>query len=230
MKFVKTALATAALMLATGAAAQSSDWSTKVTVTSRTHIVGDPKAKTTLGEFVSYTCPHCGMFAIQGDPALKLAYISPGHIKLEVHSVLRNVVDLVATMLVQCGPQDRFLQNHAMFMTRQSTWLPKAQHATPAQTALWSQGNAAGFRALASALDFYAMMEQRGYNRVEVDKCLADNTKLQQIIANTRADATEYGITGTPSFTLNGKLMDGVHNWQQLEPALNAHLTRKVDK
>lgn len=223
MKFARLAIAAAALVLASGATAQQGDWGNNVTDTGRTHVVGNPKAETTLAEFVSYTCPHCGMFAIQGDPALKLAYISPGHIKLEVHSVIRNVVDLGVTMLAQCGPQDKFLQNHAMFMARQSEWLGKAQIATPAQRALWSQGNAAGFRAMASALNLYAMMEQRGYNRVEVDKCLADTTKMKQIINNTKADSTEYGIQGTPSFAINGKLLDGVHSWQQLEPALNTH-------
>lgn len=225
MKFARMAIATAVVVLSTGATAQQGDWSNKVADTGRTHVVGNPQAKTTLAEFVSYTCPHCGMFAIQGEPALKLAYISPGHIKLEIHSTIRNVVDLVATMLVQCGPQDRFLQNHAMFMARQSIWLTKAQKATPAQTALWGQGNAAGFRAMASALGYYDMMEQHGYTRVDVDKCLVDNAKLQKIITNTRADATEYGIQGTPSFAINGKLLDGVHDWRQLERALNTHLT-----
>lgn len=224
MKFARLAIAATALVLATGNSPQKGDWNRQVTDNGRAHVLGNPAAKTTLAEFVSYTCPHCGQFAIQGDPALKLAYISTGKVKLEVHSVVRNVVDLGVTMLAQCGPAEKFQMNHAMFMTRQSSWLAEAQKASQAQQALWGQGNAAGFRAMASALNFYAMMEQRGYSRIEVDKCLADSAKMQQIIATTRADATEYGIRGTPSFAINGALLDGVHSWQQLEPALNTHL------
>lgn len=223
MKLAKLAIVAAALALTTANTPPHGNWNTTVAATPRAHVVGNPQAKTTLAEFVSYTCPHCGMFAIQGDPALKLAYIGPGHIKLEVRPVIRNVVDLVITTLAQCGPQEKFLQNHAMFMTRQSSWLTKAERATPAQTQLWSQGNAAGFRAMASALDFYGMMAQRGYERTQIDACLADSKKMQQIVANTRADAKEFGVRATPSFTINGKLLEDVHSWQQLEPALKKH-------
>ena len=35
------------------------------------------------------------------------------------------------------------------------------------------------------------------------------------------ADAERYGITGTPSFVMNGALLDGVHNWAALRPVLD---------
>jgi hypothetical protein len=34
------------------------------------------------------------------------------------------------------------------------------------------------------------------------------------------ADAERYGITGTPSFVLDGELLEGTHDWSALEPQL----------
>lgn len=34
------------------------------------------------------------------------------------------------------------------------------------------------------------------------------------------ADAERYGITGTPSFVLDGKLLEGTHDWPTLEKQL----------
>jgi hypothetical protein len=128
------------------------NWNTHVVETDRAHVIGNPDAKVTLTEFVSYTCPHCAEFAVEGEAPLQLVYIGPGKLKVEVRSVIRNVVDLGATMLVECGPKEKFLQNHTMFMRRQGTWLAKVQQSTPAQRAVWMRGDAAGLRSMASAL------------------------------------------------------------------------------
>ena len=196
------------------------NWNTSVEQTERAHVVGNPEAKVTLTEFVSYTCPHCATFAVQGEAPLQLVYIGPGKLKLEVRSIIRNVVDMTATMLVQCGSEDKFLRNHTMFMLRQEQWLGKARNATQAQAALWTRGDAAGRRAMASSLGFYEMMETRGYGRIELDACLADNAKAAQLQANTKADFADFGIRGTPSFAIDGTTLENVHSWQALGPAL----------
>ena len=92
-----------------------------------------------------------------------------------------------------------------------------------AQQALWTGPNRLQARqSMAQALGFYDMMATRGYERTELDRCLADNARAQQLQVNTTADFTDFGIRGTPSFALNGKTLDGVHSWQALAPQLNA--------
>ena len=195
------------------------NWNTHVVETDRAHVIGNPDAKVTLTEFVSYTCPHCAAFAVEGEAPLQLVYIGPGKLKVEVRSVIRNVVDLGATMLVECGPKEKFLQNHTMFMRRQGTWLAKVQQSTPAQRAVWMRGDAAGLRSMASALGFYEMMEGRGYSRIEVDTCLADAAMAKKVVENSQADAVEFGVKYTPSFAVDGKLLDDAHDWKSLQQA-----------
>ena len=200
------------------------NWNTAVEVTPRAHTIGNPDAETTLKEFVSYTCPHCATFTVQGEAPLQLAYIGSGRLKLEMHSIVRNVVDLTATMLVQCGAPDKYLQNHTMFMLKQPEWLAIAQKSSPAPQAIWTgPDQLRGRQSMAQAFGFYDMMATRGYDRPQLDRCLSDQNRADALVANTQADYAEYGIRGTPSFVLDGELLENVHNWPALETALTAH-------
>lgn len=178
-----------------------------------------------LTEFVSYTCSHCATFTRQGEAPLQLAYIGTGKVKLEVRSVIRNPIDTVATMVVQCGASDKFFRNHAFMMTSQSKWIGTFSRPTQAQVQRWTGPNEAVARkALAQDAGFYEMMETRGYSRTEIDKCLNDDAKAEKLETNTVADFDQFGINSTPSFAINGKTVKDVHDWTRLEPKLNASL------
>ncbi|MGB7374072.1 DsbA family protein [Pontixanthobacter sp.] len=198
------------------------NWNINVVQTDRAMVVGKDDAPVTLTEFVSYTCPHCATFEKDSEAVLQLAYVGPGNLKRDVRSIIRNPVDLAVTMLAQCGDSSKFVQNHTMFMARQPVWLEKGRNSTAAQRAMWSRGDAASRRLMASALGFYEMMEMRGYSRIEVDSCLNDDTRVPVLLANTEADFAEFGISGTPSFAIDGAALEGVHSWQALGPLLEA--------
>lgn len=219
----KRALAiVAAGLLASGAAlAATANWNTRVVRADGAHVIGNPKATRVLTEFVSYTCPHCGDFARTGDEALKLAHVGPGKIRLEIRHIVRDPVDLTVAMLTWCGDPARFPQNHAAFMHAQPRWLSLARSTTPAQRQRWASGELpARTRAIASDLDFYPIMEGRGYSRVAIDKCLADSARATALADNTERDGKRFNVSGTPSFALDGKLLPGVHDWPTLEARL----------
>jgi protein-disulfide isomerase len=78
------------------------------------------------------------------------------------------------------------------------------------------------WKAIASDLGFYGMMETRGYSRVQVDQCLSNEVAGRAIVDKSNASSEAFGVDSTPSFVLNGKLLAGVHTWAQLQPAVNA--------
>lgn len=209
-----------AMVASAPAAAQ--DWSAQVTPTERGYLIGNPDAPVQLITFVSYTCSHCKTFEQDAEAELKSSYIDKGSTAVEVRSALRNIVDLAATMLTTCGPADRFLGNHEAFFATQDEWLAKARDLTPEQQAGWQSG-ALGERmkAIATDLGFYPMMEARGYTSAEIDACLADEQHAATIANNSSADYTDYPYPGTPSFVVNGTLLDNVHSWQGLKPELS---------
>ncbi len=223
---LKTAIKALALA---GAAAMTisanGDWNTNVVETDAGHRIGNPEAEVTLTEFVSYTCPHCAHFAVDGEGALKIAYIGPGKVSLEIRHIVRDPVDLTATMLANCGPASKFPLNHAAFMHSQDEWLPILTKRTPGQVQRWTSGDyAARRRAIAADFGFYRIMERRGYRRTDADRCLNDDAMAQKLSQATTANREKYNLNGTPSFAIDGVTLAGTHDWQTLAPQIDARL------
>ena len=184
------------------------------------HLFGNPEAEKKLIEFMSYTCSHCAEFARKGDAAIKLSYVPTGKISYEVRHLIRDPVDLTAALLTHCGDEKKFGGNHEAIMYRFDEWMDKARNATQAQRSRWQFGtNSARFQAIASDLDFYEIMETRGYRRADLDRCLSDEAKAKALADTSAADVAKYQLTGTPSFVLDGKLLEA-HDWPSLEKRL----------
>lgn len=221
MRFIRIAAIAAAAVLSI--AAGRSDWTQTFAIgEGGSHVVGNPQAKVKLTEFISYTCPHCAQFHKQSDAALKLGYIQQGKVLVEVRHFVRDPVDLTVALLSNCGAPKQFFGNHNMFLHTQDRWIGVMDKASKGQQSRWTSG-ALGTRMKAIARDFgfYAMMEQRGYTRTALDRCLADEAKAKQLAAQTKA-ASEAGVEGTPSFMLNGSLLAGTHDWASLGAQLKA--------
>ena len=196
-----TASMAALALLGTGAVALAQNWSTTVVASDNGHKVGNPKAKTKLVEFMSYTCSHCADFAREGDAAIKLAYLPKGDVSYEIRHLLRDPFDLTAALLTHCGDPKKFAGNHNAIMLSQDAWFEKGRKTTRAQQARWQFGsNGARRQAIASDLGFYELMENRGYSRAELDRCLTDEAKANALAEASQADVEKYGLTGTPSF------------------------------
>ena len=105
---------------------------------------------------------------------------------------------------------------------RQDEWLQKAISAPQSQQAIWGRGDRAARVAMAQALDLDDMLVDRGASMAELRTCLNDDTAARALIDNSNADRDDFGVTGTPSFALDGELLPGVHNWSTLYPVLAA--------
>lgn len=214
---------------ALGPKAKASNWQNTVTRTDRGHLVGDPQAKTTLVEFISYTCPHCADFAARGEPALDVVLLGPGKLNVEVRPVIRNGLDLVVTLLANCGDPAEFKVRHRALILAQADWLGKARNAPQSQQEIWQRGDKAARANAANALGLTAMLAAKGQSKAELDACVANDAAAQKLVANGEADAKEFGVNGTPSFAMDGKLLEEVHSWEELYPLLRTRFTAKAD-
>lgn len=225
MKPGKPLLILAAAVVTLGAAPPRGGWNGAVVLgADGSHVVGNPQAKVKLAEYISYTCPHCAQFTVEAEGALQIAYVTPGRVSVEIRHMLRDPIDLTAAMLTNCGPKEKFFQNHAAFMRRQANWIAPLGKASPAQRQRWVSGTLAQRnRAIASDFHFYEIMAARGYSRAAIDRCLADAAMAQRIGKQAK-DAYALGVRYTPSFTINGKLLDDTFEWSELRPQLDASL------
>ena len=218
---MKKIVAAALLAAVPLTAAWGQNWLTTVAATEAGHRIGNPQAETKLIEFVSYTCPHCGEFFREADGAIKLALVQPGKGSVEVRHLIRDVVDLTAAVLANCGERSKFWGNHDMFFARQDKWLAAVNLVLPSQQRRWQSGPMPQrLQAVASDLGFYEMMESRGYTRTQLDRCLTDSAAIEALVQKSDAGASAFGVRSTPSFVLNGKLLQGVHTWAELQKAL----------
>lgn len=226
MKILRVLGIAVAAMLSIGATQQGKqNWNQTTTVTpAGNHVLGNPDAKVKLVEFVSYTCPHCAHFEEQADSPMRVTYVAQGTLSVEVRNFLRDPVDLAAALLTNCGPSSKFFLNHSAFMRSQEKWLATLAKAGPQQRQRWSSGEfSARMRAIASDFGFYDIMKNRGYERPEMDRCLADETKARRLAAGTE-EAQKLGVPGTPSFLLDGVLLPDIHSWQSLAPQISARM------
>ena len=106
-------------------------------------------------------------------------------------------------------------------MSTQKQWLGKVAAASPETQQSWYTGDLdARLRKIASDIGFYELIAKQGINRNQADLCLANKDSQNKILAMTRHGQDEVKITGTPSFTLDGKLLPRVHSWAKLRPIL----------
>jgi protein-disulfide isomerase len=204
------------------AMAATGNWNATVAQTEGGHVLGNPAAKAKVTEFVSYTCPHCGHFFKQADGAIKIAYVQPGKVSVEVRHVIRDPADYAAVILAECGDPKKFFRRHDMFFAQQDTWLGKLQKTTRAQQERWYSGTIPErMRAVASDAGFYDMMEPHGFTRAQVDACFNDTKKVQALFDEAKAAADKYGVNSTPSFVVNGKTLDA-HSWDELQKVLGS--------
>lgn len=207
------------------AVVSAQNWNNTFTGSSVGHQVGNPEAATKLISFVSYSCPHCASFELESDIPLRVQYVHDGKLSVEVRHVIRNPVDLAAALTTECGPEERFFERHRSMMLSHKIWMKVATDASAGQQQRWNSGTIASrMKAIASDLGFYQIMEQRGLERTDINQCLSNEDRALEIIANDQDNDAQYSIPGTPSFVVNGQLLQGVHGWNSLQTALDAEI------
>lgn len=198
----------------------SANWAGQIAVTSDGgHRYGNPDAPVQLNEFVSYTCSHCAHFHKESDPVLRLTVVPKGQVAVTVTNFLRNPIDLTVAMLTNCGDPKRFFVRHNAFFATQDVWLAKIEKLNRDQQARWYQGELPDrMRAISSDLGFYAKMESWGIGRAQTDVCLANKPALDKLRAQ-QAEVEKLGFQGTPSFTLNGEVLNA-SDWASVSKAI----------
>lgn len=195
-------------------------WSDTVTVTPEGgYMIGNPDAPLKLIEFASHTCGACANFAVTGKQPLKSKYVASGVVSFEQREVFLNPYDIVIATMTQCGAKeqmqplsDEVWQNlEAVFTGLQGN--PAAVQAASALPPAERFGKIAEVTGL---IDFFAA---RGLSADQARTCLADTAKIEAMVKASEEQAKEVGVTGTPTFVLNGKKLD-VNQWPQLEPLL----------
>lgn len=205
------------------AQAQQRDWSRTVAMTPEGGFrMGNPNAPVKVIEFGSMTCPTCAHFAEEGMPPLIANYVKSGKVSFEFRNYILNGFDVVASVLARCaGTSDFFAATDRLFRT-QKTWSDKLFGLTDQQRAgLNALPENARMGRVADLGGLTQIVAQSGVTPAKGKQCLAAPGALDQLNRMKEAATKQYGVTGTPSFVINGS-RNYAHHWHDLEPLIRA--------
>ena len=169
------------------------------------HTFGNPKAKVTVIEYASPTCPVCANFLINLYPKLKSDYIDTGKVFYVYRTFLRGPDDAVAEKLARCMPKDKYMSFTDSLFRNQSRWdyefgipSPDGVHAALVQLA-----------------------GEAGMSAADADRCIASTADEDAIGRVGEDGVTKYAVNATPTFVINGQGQAGFENlFSRLDLAL----------
>jgi len=208
------------------AAPNGGDWTQTVSQTPEGGmLMGNPDAKVKVIEYASMTCPHCAEFAAEGEPQLVDKYVKTGQVSYEFRNFVRDPLDLTMSLVGRCGganpaffklTSQMFADQRAIFERVQA--IPAAQ-----QQALQTLPAGQQFQKMAEFAGLPAWAAQRGLPSAKSTACLADQGTVDRLVQMTSDGTSQYNLQGTPSFIVNGELVQG-STWALVEPAIREEL------
>src|SRR3954466_3401486 len=199
------------------------DWTTIVSATPEGgFVMGNPNAKLKLIEYGSLTCPHCREFDEKGVGPLISKYVKTGQVSWEFRNYVRDAFDLTATLIARCNGANSFFPLSRALYKDQSTWVATIQAVPPAQIEqLQNLPPNRQFVELAKVAGFPDWAAARGVPVAKSSQCLANENSVNQLVQMTSDATTQYpDFQGTPTFILNGTLLQKTATWDVLEPQL----------
>ena len=168
-------------------------------------VIGDPNAPVHLVEYGDYQCPACTDFNTKVFPQLLSDYIATGKVSFEFTDLAFLGPDsITAAEAVACSiDQDGFWPYHETVF---------ANHYGE------NLGNLSKSRLL-------KMAELANLDKDKISSCLSAGT-TSAAVQNMHEEATQLGVTSTPTFILNGDLLQW-QGWDALKQSLDAALANQ---
>jgi len=162
---------------------------------------GDPKAPVTLIEYAAVTCPHCSDFFLHQFPEIKSKYIDTGKVHFIFREFALNALDVAGFMLARCAGDNQFSPIVDTLFEKQREWVVQK----PLEPLM-------------------AIAKQAGFTQQSFEECLK-NQKVEDGIKWVRDRAAEkFGVSGTPTFFINGKKYTGNPNAADLGKQIDSYL------
>lgn len=183
-------------------------------------VMGNPDAKLKLVEFASFTCSHCRDFSAEASEQIR-NIVNTGKMSYELRTFVRDPIDISTALLAGCGGKEVFYPLTEQFFANQNAMFEKAQAlGDDKYQQLMSAPPQQRFGQLAGALGLVDFAKQRGISEDQAKQCLANTAAAEKLAKGVQAANAQYKIEGTPSFLINGVLVENVAAW----PALQAKL------
>jgi protein-disulfide isomerase len=165
-------------------------------------MIGDKNAPVTIIEYSDYECPFCGKFFSESYGKLKSEYIDTGLVKLVFkdfplgfHEKAVPASAAANCVQAQLGDEKYFEMHDKIFTTQSSLSV--------------------------SNLEAWAI--ELGVDKAAYSTCVVDEAVIAEINADL-AEGSQFGVSGTPSFFINGNLIVGAQPFSVLKSMIDSEL------
>ncbi len=158
-------------------------------ITEKDFVVGNEDAKITIIEYASLSCSHCADFHVNTLETLKKEYIDTGKVRIVFRDYPFNYPALLGSMVLKCIPKNyRYDYMNALFKL-QTDWVNKKNKKT--------------------IQELYKIMQSGGMTKEEYDACIYNTELENEILKGVMEAQNQFNIKSTPSFIINGTLIEG---------------------
>lgn len=201
----------------TAARAAPADWSRTVVATPEGGFrMGRPNAPVKLVEYGSLVCSHCRHFAETGVDPLVSGYVRTGKVSWEFRPYILSGLDIAANLLAGCGGARSFFPMAHDFYAAQAVWGSRIDQAQSDRIASLPESQM--YAEFAKAAGIVPVAVKRGISQQRANQCLRDGAAALRLAKIAEA-ANGLGVTGTPTFFINGRKTDA-YDWPSLKPLL----------
>ena len=158
-------------------------------INDRDFTIGDTNAPITIIEYASMSCSHCANFHNNTLEKLKIEYIDTGKVKFVFRDFPFNYPALLGSMMMRCIPNDlRYTYMNALYKL-QKTWVDRENSVTKQE--------------------LYKIMQSGGMTKEDFEACISNVDIENEILTGLMLAQKEFNIRSTPSFLVNGELIEG---------------------
>ncbi|MBW4330182.1 DsbA family protein [Stakelama sp. CBK3Z-3] len=217
------AASTPASPVASATAPAGKQWRDVVAKTDLGHRMGNPDAPIKLVEYGSRMCPTCRKFEQDGFDPLIENYVNSGKVSFEFRDFLvHGALDLPTTILGECVDDDAFFPVLEQMFQAQPDFADKfTSMPDSAKQQMQTMEPTKIAVMLGEKMGVIDFMQKRGMTADKARACLTDQATIDRL-SKEMQQAGQKGVSGTPSFFINGEQVDDAVTWSQLEPKLKA--------
>ena len=168
-------------------------------------VIGDKDAPITIIEYASMSCSHCASFHNNTLPDIKKEYIDTGKVRMVFRDYPFNYPALLGSMMMRCiASEVRYDYMNALYQL-QNTWVNKDPKI--------------------SKKELYKIMQSGGMTKDEFNECYSNLDNENLILEGVMAAQKDLNIKSTPSFIVNGNLIEGNKNIKEFRQIIDKILS-----
>jgi protein-disulfide isomerase len=187
---------------------QQPDVSALTKLGDRDVILGDPNAPVTIIEYSDFQCPFCGRFFNDTEPQLRTDYIQTGKARM----VYRELAFL--------GPESVESAKAAECAKDQNKFWTYHDELFKAETAEGVENSGNLKRDL-----FVKLANDAGLDAAAFADCY-DSGKYSDVVQSETSAAQAAGINATPTFVVNGQMLQGAQPYASFKSIIDGILTK----